>query len=220
MGGHHGHRVMVRTCNGLELRDPSLFVETSASELVESSVLFPSVDSRDELHPRCVSRLRIFLKYKKIITLLRCLFDYCNSEFYISRLYLTFRLTSGEIFYQTMLCKTKLIYTYIFFYKRIALNNCVDNMKFFINNLIISTFSILDSRFSRNTVRLLQALFFFKFFGIYPFGALAHFKTFLLSVQGVGGSKFRKHVSYPRFASGNGRAAATAPDRGERRRSL
>ncbi|XP_029680735.1 acetylcholine receptor subunit alpha-like isoform X3 [Formica exsecta] len=54
MGGHHGHRVMVRTCNGLELRDPSLFVESSASELVESSVLFPSVDSRDELHPRCV----------------------------------------------------------------------------------------------------------------------------------------------------------------------
>lgn len=52
MGGHHGHRVMVRTCNGLELRDPSLFVESSASELVESSVLFPSVDSRDELHPR------------------------------------------------------------------------------------------------------------------------------------------------------------------------
>lgn len=32
--------------------DPSLFVETSASELVESSVLFPSLDSRDELHPR------------------------------------------------------------------------------------------------------------------------------------------------------------------------
>ncbi|XP_076233320.1 nicotinic acetylcholine receptor alpha3 subunit [Calliopsis andreniformis] len=52
MGGHHGQRVMVRTCNGLELRDPSLFVETSASELVESSVLFPSLDSRDELHPR------------------------------------------------------------------------------------------------------------------------------------------------------------------------
>ncbi|KAL0134624.1 hypothetical protein PUN28_001434 [Cardiocondyla obscurior] len=52
MGGHRGHRVMVRTCNGLELRDPSLFVESSASELVESSVLFPSVDSRDELHPR------------------------------------------------------------------------------------------------------------------------------------------------------------------------
>ncbi|KYN03838.1 Acetylcholine receptor subunit alpha-like protein [Cyphomyrmex costatus] len=52
MGGHHGHRVMVRTCNGLELRDPSPFVESSASELVESSVLFPSVDSRDELHPR------------------------------------------------------------------------------------------------------------------------------------------------------------------------
>ncbi|XP_076687088.1 nicotinic acetylcholine receptor alpha3 subunit isoform X1 [Andrena cerasifolii] len=52
MGGHHGQRVMVRTCNGLELRDPSMFVETSASELVESSVLFPSLDSRDELHPR------------------------------------------------------------------------------------------------------------------------------------------------------------------------
>ncbi|KAG7202151.1 hypothetical protein KM043_015833 [Ampulex compressa] len=52
MGGHHGHRVMVRTCNGLELRDSSLFVETSGSELVESSVLFPSLDSRDELHPR------------------------------------------------------------------------------------------------------------------------------------------------------------------------
>jgi len=53
MSGHHGgHRVMVRTCNGLELRDPSLFVETSASELIESSVLFPSVDSRDELQPR------------------------------------------------------------------------------------------------------------------------------------------------------------------------
>ncbi|XP_078050210.1 acetylcholine receptor subunit alpha-like [Augochlora pura] len=52
MAGHHGQRVMVRTCNGLELRDPSLFVETSASELVESSVLFPSLDSQDELHPR------------------------------------------------------------------------------------------------------------------------------------------------------------------------
>ncbi|XP_015606191.1 acetylcholine receptor subunit alpha-like isoform X1 [Cephus cinctus] len=52
MVGHHSHRVMVRTCNGLELRDPSLFVEASASELVESSVLFPSLDSRDELNPR------------------------------------------------------------------------------------------------------------------------------------------------------------------------
>ncbi|XP_043521057.1 acetylcholine receptor subunit alpha-like isoform X4 [Frieseomelitta varia] len=57
MSGHHGQRVMVRTCNGLELRDPSLFVETSASELVESSVLFPSLDSRDELHPRYVNLL-------------------------------------------------------------------------------------------------------------------------------------------------------------------
>lgn len=43
----------------------------------------------------------------------------------------------------------------------------------------------------------------------------------LLSTQGIGGSKFRKHMPYPRFASGNGRtAAAAAPDRGERRRSL
>ncbi|XP_015178402.1 PREDICTED: acetylcholine receptor subunit alpha-like isoform X1 [Polistes dominula] len=52
ISGQHGQRVMVRTCNGLELRDPSMFVETSASELVESSVLFPSLDSQDELHPR------------------------------------------------------------------------------------------------------------------------------------------------------------------------
>ncbi|XP_015127548.1 acetylcholine receptor subunit alpha-like [Diachasma alloeum] len=51
LDGHHpSQRVMVRTCNGLEVRDPSLFVEASASELVESSVLFPSVDSRDELN--------------------------------------------------------------------------------------------------------------------------------------------------------------------------
>lgn len=69
MGSHHGQRVMVRTCNGLELRDPSLFVETSASELVESSVLFPSLDSRDELHPRYVKILitnhfiSIFIKF-------------------------------------------------------------------------------------------------------------------------------------------------------------
>lgn len=43
---------MVRTCNGLELRDPAIFVDPSASEFVESSVLFPSIDSRDELNPR------------------------------------------------------------------------------------------------------------------------------------------------------------------------
>ncbi|XP_012276461.1 acetylcholine receptor subunit alpha-like [Orussus abietinus] len=48
----HAHRVMIRTCNGLELRDPSLFVEATASELAESSVLFPSLNSRDELNPR------------------------------------------------------------------------------------------------------------------------------------------------------------------------
>lgn len=49
----HNQRIMIRTCNGLELRDP--FAEASASELVESSVLFPSLDSRDELNPRLVS---------------------------------------------------------------------------------------------------------------------------------------------------------------------
>ncbi|XP_066585042.1 acetylcholine receptor subunit alpha-like [Prorops nasuta] len=45
------HRISVRTCNGLEMR-PSRFVESSASELVEASVMFPSLDSADELHPR------------------------------------------------------------------------------------------------------------------------------------------------------------------------
>jgi hypothetical protein len=50
--GHPSQRVMVRTCNGLELRDSSLYAEASASELLESSVLFPSLNSRDELNPR------------------------------------------------------------------------------------------------------------------------------------------------------------------------
>ncbi|XP_043470532.1 acetylcholine receptor subunit alpha-like [Leptopilina heterotoma] len=50
--GHRNHRLMIRTCNGLELRDPAIFVDPSAPELVESSVLFPSLDSRDELNPR------------------------------------------------------------------------------------------------------------------------------------------------------------------------
>lgn len=67
MGGHHGHRVMVRTCNGLEVRDPSLFVETSE---VESSVLFPSLDSRDELHPRYISLKYLLERYKIIRTML------------------------------------------------------------------------------------------------------------------------------------------------------
>ncbi|XP_023245995.1 acetylcholine receptor subunit alpha-like isoform X5 [Copidosoma floridanum] len=54
---HHPHRspsasssqrVVVRTCNGLELRhDP--YAEASASELLESSILFPSLDSRDNI---------------------------------------------------------------------------------------------------------------------------------------------------------------------------
>ena len=51
-GLHPSQRVMVRTCNGLELTDPSLYAEASASDLLESSVLFPSLDSRDELNPR------------------------------------------------------------------------------------------------------------------------------------------------------------------------
>ncbi|XP_058789144.1 acetylcholine receptor subunit alpha-like isoform X2 [Phymastichus coffea] len=50
-GSQSGH-VMVRTCNGLELRDQSIYAEASASDLLESSVLFPSLDSRDDLNPR------------------------------------------------------------------------------------------------------------------------------------------------------------------------
>lgn len=52
VAGHPSQRLVVRTCNGLELRDPSLYAEASASDLLESSVLFPSLDSRDELNPR------------------------------------------------------------------------------------------------------------------------------------------------------------------------
>ncbi|XP_011499821.1 PREDICTED: acetylcholine receptor subunit alpha-like [Ceratosolen solmsi marchali] len=52
--GHPSQRVMVRTCNGLELRDSSLYAEASASDLLESSVLFPSLNSRDELNPRFI----------------------------------------------------------------------------------------------------------------------------------------------------------------------
>jgi len=46
---------MVRTCNGLELRDPTLLAESSASELVDSThttELFPTLDSHDEFTPR------------------------------------------------------------------------------------------------------------------------------------------------------------------------
>ncbi|XP_067006550.1 acetylcholine receptor subunit alpha-like isoform X1 [Anabrus simplex] len=49
------HRIMVRTCNGLELRDPTLLAESSASELVDSThttELFPRLDSRDDFAPR------------------------------------------------------------------------------------------------------------------------------------------------------------------------
>ncbi|XP_023318652.1 acetylcholine receptor subunit alpha-like [Trichogramma pretiosum] len=56
---HHSQRVMVRTCNGLELRDPGLYSEASASDLLESSVLFPSLDSRDELNPRELEALNL-----------------------------------------------------------------------------------------------------------------------------------------------------------------
>ncbi|KAF5300595.1 hypothetical protein FQR65_LT09127 [Abscondita terminalis] len=45
------HRVMVRTCNGLELRDPGLYPDST--EFGEDpSGLFPSASSRDELTPR------------------------------------------------------------------------------------------------------------------------------------------------------------------------
>ncbi|KAK9512286.1 hypothetical protein O3M35_000749 [Rhynocoris fuscipes] len=46
-------RIMVRTCNGLELRDPSLYTHNSASHLVETSQEgFPSMDHIDEFVPR------------------------------------------------------------------------------------------------------------------------------------------------------------------------
>ncbi|XP_044262741.1 acetylcholine receptor subunit alpha-like [Tribolium madens] len=44
------HRVMVRTCNGLELRDPGIFTDTE--DLVDDPGFFPSASSRDELTPR------------------------------------------------------------------------------------------------------------------------------------------------------------------------
>lgn len=45
------HRVMVRTCNGLELRDPGLY--SDSGDLGEDPTgLFPSASSRDELTPR------------------------------------------------------------------------------------------------------------------------------------------------------------------------
>lgn len=46
------HRVMIRTCNGLELRDAGYFPESEAFE--DPSGLFPSASSRDELTPRFV----------------------------------------------------------------------------------------------------------------------------------------------------------------------
>ncbi|KAF2885300.1 hypothetical protein ILUMI_20866 [Ignelater luminosus] len=45
------HRVMVRTCNGLELRDAGLYPD-SGDFGEDPSGLFPSASSRDELTPR------------------------------------------------------------------------------------------------------------------------------------------------------------------------
>nr|WUR05313.1 nicotinic acetylcholine receptor alpha 3 subunit [Orius laevigatus] len=50
------HRIMVRTCNGLELRDPSLYTHDSASRLVEGSQEgFPPMDELDFPPPRFVT---------------------------------------------------------------------------------------------------------------------------------------------------------------------
>lgn len=49
------HRIMVRTCNGLELRDPSLFAaQNSASELIEAAQndVFPTLDHLEEFNTR------------------------------------------------------------------------------------------------------------------------------------------------------------------------
>ncbi|KAG8037074.1 hypothetical protein G9C98_004396 [Cotesia typhae] len=51
-------RVMVRTCNGLEVRDPTRFAEDPGAEFIEPPMLFPSVDSRDELNPRYINYSR------------------------------------------------------------------------------------------------------------------------------------------------------------------
>lgn len=45
------HRVMVRTCNGLELRDVGFFSDSEAF-VEDPSGVFPSASSRDELTPR------------------------------------------------------------------------------------------------------------------------------------------------------------------------
>ncbi|GLV31134.1 nicotinic Acetylcholine Receptor alpha4 [Carabus blaptoides fortunei] len=65
MTGSSHHRVMVRTCNGLELQDPTMYASENgeydgyhhhaadlAEHLVDPSMLFPSAGSRDELTPR------------------------------------------------------------------------------------------------------------------------------------------------------------------------
>ncbi|XP_046982612.1 acetylcholine receptor subunit alpha-like [Schistocerca americana] len=46
------HRVMVRTCNGLELRDSSLLSAAAAAAAADSSASFPSMSSRSVLSPR------------------------------------------------------------------------------------------------------------------------------------------------------------------------
>ncbi|KAL3279045.1 hypothetical protein HHI36_016561 [Cryptolaemus montrouzieri] len=50
LGSSH-HRVMVRTCNGLELREPGLYGDSGDFEDSGNDV-FPSASSRDELTPR------------------------------------------------------------------------------------------------------------------------------------------------------------------------
>lgn len=46
---------MVRTCNGLELRDPGIYSDAGSGDLIDDpSGLFPSASSRDELTPRSV----------------------------------------------------------------------------------------------------------------------------------------------------------------------
>lgn len=64
MTGPSHHRVMVRTCNGLELQDPTMYAgevvefdaynyhQHSSADLVDFAALFPSAGSRDELTPR------------------------------------------------------------------------------------------------------------------------------------------------------------------------
>ncbi|KAG8301334.1 extracellular ligand-gated ion channel activity protein [Homalodisca vitripennis] len=48
------HRIMVRTCNGLELRDPGLYAQNPASELLDPTQRdpFPNLERLDDFAPR------------------------------------------------------------------------------------------------------------------------------------------------------------------------